>query len=142
MKRLSSILSTTFIALTFLLVIPACNKETSFTTYDVINNMIVNKTWYLDYAITGTATQNFVGQSTYFITFLKDGTTKDSDGLTGVYSIINNNGSYSLKVNAKTMNGNSLSYTHALESVGDVKMVQSYTATGKTVKTVLYFTSK
>ena len=59
----------------------ACNKETATTQTDVMNNMLTNKNWYLDYSITGTSTKSYVGQSTYFVTYLKDGTTKDSDGL-------------------------------------------------------------
>ena len=70
----------------------ACNKETATTQTDVMNTMLTNKNWYLDYSITGTATKSYVGQSTYFVTYLKDGTTKDSDGLTGTYTVevINN----------------------------------------------------
>jgi len=120
----------------------ACNKEVATTSTDVMQNMISNKTWYLDYSITGNSVQNFVGQSTYFISFLKDGTTKDSDGLIGTYAINKNNGVYTLVVNAKTLNGNTLNYTHTLESVGDVKMVQSFVASGQSNKTTLYFTNK
>jgi hypothetical protein len=120
----------------------ACNKEVSSTSTEVMQNMISNKTWYLDYSITGTAVQNFVGQSTYYISFLKNGTTKDSDGLNGTYSISNNKGVFTLVVNAKTLNGNTLNYSHTLESVGDVKMVQSFVASGQSSKTTLYFTNK
>jgi len=120
----------------------SCNKEVANTKTDLIQSNLVNKTWYLDYSITGAVTKSFVGQSTYFITFLNDGTTKDSDGLTGNFSIVNNNGKYELSVIAKTINGNNFNYTHLIESVGDVKMIQSYTADGQTVKTILYFTSK
>jgi hypothetical protein len=130
---LASILMTTLFA---------CNKETATTSSDVMYNMIANKTWYLDYSITGTNVQNFVGQSTYYISFLKNGTTSDSDGLTGTYSITNNNGQFLLVVNAKTLNGNSLNYSHTLESVGDVKMVQSFLVSGQTNKTKLFFTAK
>jgi len=126
----------------FALSIISCNKEVSNTKADLIQSKLVNKTWYLDYSITGAVTKSFVGQSTYFITFLNDGTTKDSDGLTGNFSIVNNNGKYELSVIAKTINGNNFNYTHLIESVGDVKMIQSYTADGQTVKTILYFTSK
>ena len=54
----------------------ACNKETATTQTDVMNSMLANKNWYLDYSITGTSTKSYVGQSTYFVTYLKDGTTK------------------------------------------------------------------
>lgn len=133
---------TIFLAFILITTAVACNKETATTSSDVMQNMIANKTWYLDYSITGTTIQNFVGQSTYYISFLKNGTTKDSDGLNGTYSISNNNGVYTLVVNAKTLNGNTLNYSHTLESVGDVKMVQSFIASGQSNKTTLYFTNK
>ena len=82
MKTLYTLL---IVAITFTLV--ACNKETATTQTDVMNSMLTNKNWYLDYSITGTSTKSYVGQSTYFVTYLKDGTTKDSDGLTGTYSV-------------------------------------------------------
>ena len=131
-----------FLAFILMTTLFACNKETATTSSDVMQNMITNKTWYLDYSITGTSVQNFVGQSTYYISFLKNGTTSDSDGLTGTYSITNNNGQFLLVVNAKTLNGNNLNYSHTLESVGDVKMVQSFFASGQTNKTKLFFTAK
>lgn len=138
MKKLYILLLISTIALS----LSSCNKEVSTTKSDLIQASLVNKTWYLDYSITGSVTKTFVGQSTYFITFLSDGSTKDSDGLTGNFSIVNNNGKFDLFVNTKTINGNNFSYTHLIESVGDVKMIQSYTALGQTAKTTLYFTSK
>lgn len=120
----------------------SCNKEVANTKTDLIQSRLVNKTWYLDHSITGTVTKSFVGQTTYFITFLSDGTTNDSDGLTGNFSIVNNNGKYELSVKTKTINGNNFNYTHLIESVGAEKMILSYTADGQTVKTSLYFTSK
>jgi hypothetical protein len=126
----------------FTLAIISCNKEVSNTKADLIQSKLVNKTWYLDYSITGSITKTFLGQSTYYITFLNDGSTKDSDGLNGTFSIVNNNGKYELSVKTKTINGNNFNYTHLIESVGDEKMINSYIADGQSVKTILYFTSK
>jgi hypothetical protein len=126
----------------FTLSIVSCNKEVTNTKADLIQSKLVNKTWYLDYSITGSITKTFLGQSTYYITFLSDGSTKDSDGLTGTFSILNNNGKYNLSVKTKTINGNVFNYTHLIESVGDEKMINSYIADGQSVKTILYFTSK
>jgi hypothetical protein len=120
----------------------SCNKEQSSTSDEVIYNMIANKIWYLDYSITGSKVQNYVGQSTYFITFLKNRTTNDSDGLIGSYAISYYNNAYLLQVNARTVNGNSISYSDTIESVGDVKMVLSYISTGQTTKTTMYFTNR
>jgi hypothetical protein len=138
MKKIITIV----LASVFVTSIVSCNKEVATTSTDVMQKMISSKTWYLDYSITGSSIQNFVGQSTYYITFSKNGTTKDSDGLEGTYTISNNNGQFLLVVKSKTLNGNTLNYSHVLESVGDVKMVQSYIASGQTNKTTLYFTSK
>lgn len=138
MKKIITIV----LASVFITSIVSCNKEVATTSTEVMQKMISSKTWYLDYSITGSSIQNFVGQSTYYITFSKNGTTKDSDGLEGTYAISNDNGQFLLVVKSKTLNGNTLNYSHVLESVGDVKMVQSYIASGQTNKTTLYFTSK
>jgi len=135
-------LFTVSIIAVFTLSIVSCNKEVTNTKADLIQSKLVNKTWYLDYSITGSITKTFLGQSTYYITFLSDGSTKDSDGLTGTFSIVNNNGKYDLSVKTKTINGNVFNYTHLIESVGDEKMINSYIADGQSVKTILYFTSK
>ena len=56
----------------------SCNKETSTTQTNVMNNLLTNKNWYLDYSITeGVSSttpvvKSYVGQSTYFITYLKN----------------------------------------------------------------------
>jgi hypothetical protein len=84
-----------------------------------------------------------VGQASYSITYFKDGTTKDSDGLSGTYTISNNNnGQYQIQVKGTSVNGNALNYTHIIESVSDITMVQSFILTGQSAKTSLYFSSK
>jgi hypothetical protein len=121
----------------------ACKKDLNQVTSTVIDQMIVNKTWHLDYSIIGTKTQSFVGQTSYSITYFKDGTTKDSDGLSGTYTISNNNnGKYQIQVKGTSVNGNALNYTHIIESVSDITMVQSFILTGQSTKTALYFSSK
>jgi hypothetical protein len=119
----------------------SCNKETAFTQTDVMNNMLVNKNWYLDYSIMGTSTKFYVGQSTYFVTYLKDGTTKDSDGLTGTYSVEVNGNQTKIHVQVKTSNGNPLEVIYNILSVGDTKLVLSK-AMNTGSPTQLYFTSK
>lgn len=131
-----------FLLAAITLSLSSCNKEVATTKTDLIQSKIIGKTWYLDYSITGSVTKTFLGQSTYFISFFKDGSTKDSDGLTGNFSVVNNNGQYELVVSTKTNSGNNFNYTHLIESVGDVKMIQSYLASGQSTKTILYFTSK
>ena len=126
-------------AITFTLV--ACNKETATTQTDVMNSLLTNKNWYLDYSITGTASKSYVGQSTYFVTYLKDGTTKDSDGLTGTYTVEVINNQSQIHVQLKTANGNPLEVIYNIISVGETKLVLSKVITTGTA-TQLYFTNK
>jgi hypothetical protein len=136
MKTLYTLL---IIAITFTLV--ACNKETATTQTDVMNTMLTNKNWYLDYSITGTATKSYVGQSTYFVTYLKDGTTKDSDGLTGTYSVEVIGNQSQIHVQVKTANGNPLEVIYNIISVGASNLVLSKVVSTGT-PTQLYFTNK
>ena len=121
--------------------IVSCNKETATTQTDVMNTMLTNKNWYLDYSITGTSTKSYVGQSTYFVTYLKDGTTKDSDGLTGTYSVELIGNQSQIHVQLKTANGNPLEVIYNIISVGETKLVLSKVVTTGTA-TQLYFTNK
>ena len=127
------------LSITFTLV--ACNKETATTQTDVMNSLLTNKNWYLDYSITGTATKSYVGQSTYFVTYLKDGTTKDSDGLTGTYTVEVINNQSQIHVQLKTANGNPLEVVYNILSVGETKLVLSKVITTGTA-TQLFFTNK
>jgi hypothetical protein len=136
MKKLSNIL---LAAITFTII--SCNKETATTQTDVMNSMLTNKNWYLDYSITGTSTKSYVGQSTYFVTYLKDGTTKDSDGLTGTYTVEIVSNQSQIHVQLKTSNGNPLEVIYNIISVGDTKLVLTKVVTTGT-PTQLYFTNK
>ncbi len=127
------------LAFTFTLV--ACNKETATTQTDVMNTMLTNKNWYLDYSITGTSTKSYVGQSTYFVTYLKDGSTKDSDGLTGTYTVELINNQSQIHVKLKTANGNPLEVIYSILSVGETKLVLSKVVSTGT-PTQFYFTNK
>jgi hypothetical protein len=95
----------------------------------------------LDYSITGTQTKSYVGQSTYFVTYLKDGTTKDSDGLTGTYTVEVINNQSQIHVQLKTANGNPLEVVYNILSVGETKLVLSKVITTGTA-TQLFFTNK
>jgi hypothetical protein len=136
MKKLYILLLVT-IAFTF----GSCNKETPTTQTDVMNSMLTNKNWYLDYSITGNSTKSYVGQSTYFVTYLKDGTTKDSDGLTGTYSIEVISNQSQIHVQLKTASGNPLEVIYNIISVGETKLILSKVVTTGTASQ-LYFTNK
>jgi len=140
------ILYTLLIALsTFTLL--SCSKETSTTQVNVMNNLLTNKNWYLDYSITEAMTsttpvvvKSYVGQSTYFITYLKNGETKDSDGITGTYTVELINGASQIHMQLKTSNGNPFEVIYNIISVGESNMVLSKVTTGPATK--LYFTTK
>jgi len=140
MKNLYSLFIAAF-SFTFFTGLVACNKETATTQTDVMNSMLTNKNWYLDYSITGTSTKSYVGQSTYFVTYLKDGTTKDSDGLTGTYSVEVIGNQSQIHVQLKTASGNPLEVIYNIISVGETKLILSKVVTTGT-PTQLYFTSK
>jgi hypothetical protein len=126
----------------------SCNKETATTQTDVMNTLLTNKNWYLDYSITAGQTsttpvvyKSYVGQSTYFVTYLKDGSTKDSDGLTGTYSVEVIGNQSQIHVQLKTANGNPLEVIYNIISVGETKLVLSKVVTTG-APTQLYFTNK
>jgi len=131
----------TLLIAAFTLTLVACNKETPTTQTDVMNNMLTNKTWYLDYSVTGSTTKSYVGQSTYFVSYLKDGSVKDSDGLTGTYTVELINSKSQIHVQVKTANGNPLEVIYDIISVGDSKMILAKQVTSGAA-TQMYFTNK
>jgi len=131
----------TLLIAAFTLTLVACNKETPTTQTDVMNNMLTNKTWYLDYSVTGSTTKSYVGQSTYFVSYLKDGSVKDSDGLTGTYTVELINSKSQIHVQVKTANGNPLEVIYDIISVGDSKMILAKQVTSGAT-TQMYFTNK
>jgi hypothetical protein len=142
MKRLYTLLIT-LSAFTLL----SCNKETANTQINVMNNLLTNKNWYLDYSITEAMTstspvvlKSYVGQSTYFITYLKNGQTKDSDGITGTYTVEFINGQAQIHMKLKTNNGNPFEVIYNIISVGESNLVLSKLVSGPATK--LYFTTK
>ena len=129
------------------LTLVSCNKETATTQTSVMNNLLTNKNWYLDYSITEGLTsttpvvfKSYVGQSTYFITYLKTGVTQDSDGITGTYTVELINGQSQIYMQLKTSNGNPFEVIYNIISVGESNMVLSKVISGPATK--LYFTTK
>ena len=120
--------------------ITSCSKDTAFAETSLAQKMIEDKAWFLDYSQTGTLTKTYVGQATYYINFLKNASTQDSDGLNGSYSVEKVNGQLQIHVQATTSNGNPIEYIYDIVSVGAENLILSYTITGKT--TQLYYTSK
>ena len=118
----------------------SCKKDENTINAEIAYSMLSDKTWFLDYKQTGTESKNYVGQSTYFINFLNDRTTKDSDGTKGSFSILSSNGQLQISVNATTINGNPLIYTYQIESIGANNLILSFVVNGQTTK--MYFSLK
>lgn len=122
----------------------ACSKDVKDVDVNLTYQLIGNKTWYLDYAQTSTNsiinTKTYLGQPTYFINYLKNKTTSDSDGLTGTYSIIKMGSILQIQVEAKTISGNPSAYTYELENIGAKNLILSYELNN--TKTRLFFTSQ
>ena len=129
-----------YISLLVVANITSCSKDTTLAETNLAQKMIQDKSWFLDYSQTGTLTKTYVGQATYYINFLKNLTTQDSDGLIGSYSVEKINGQLQIHVQAKTSNGNPIEYIYDIVSVGSENLILSYTINGKT--TQLYYTSK
>ena len=75
------------------------------------------------------------------MTYLKDGTTNDSDGLTGTYSVKVIGNQSQIHVKLKTPSGNPLEVIYNIISVGETKLVLSKVVTTGT-PSQLYFTNK
>ena len=119
----------------------SCKKDTGNADIQLSYQMLAEKTWYLDYTITGAVKRTYVGQATYFIEFLKNKTTIDSDGLTGTYTVEKNNNQLQINVRAKTSSTNNVQYIYNIETIGSDNLILSYKATGATVATKLYFST-
>lgn len=119
----------------------SCKKDTVNADIQLSYQMLAEKTWYLDFTITGAVKRTYVGQATYFIDFLRNKTTVDSDGLTGTYTVKKNNNQLQIHVQAKTTSTNKVEYIYNIETIGSDNLILSYIATGATVPTKLYFST-
>jgi hypothetical protein len=119
----------------------SCSKDSSGAEINLTQQMLSDKTWYLDYSITGTSKKTYLGQSTYFINFLKNNNTTDSDGLQGTYTVEKIGNLLQIHVQAKTSSTNTVEYIYNIESIGSGNLILYYTLNGATVPTKLYFST-
>lgn len=121
-----------------------CSKDTAGADINLSYTMLGDKTWYLEYTQTttgaNTSTKTYVGQSTYFINFLKNLTTVDSDGLNGTYTVEKINNQLQIHVQAKTSGGNAIEYVYNVESLGAKNLIMSFTVNG--VQTRYYYSTQ
>ena len=143
MKRYLNITTTFLFALLSLTQLISCSKDTSGAEINLTKQMLSDKTWFLDYSITGASKRTYLGQSTYFIDFQKNNETKDSDGLSGTYTVEKIGNILQIHVTAKTSSVNSIEYEiiYNIESIGTNYLILYYTLTGATVPTKLYFST-
>ncbi len=122
----------------------ACHKEDKDIEVNLAYQLIADKTWYLDYSqnISGSTVTNrtYLGQPTYFINYLKNLATSDSDGLIGIYEIIKTDSSLVISVQAKTNSGNPSTYNYEIESIGQKNMIMNYNKNN--TKTRLFFSTQ
>ena len=123
----------------------SCKKDTAGAEINLAYQMVSDKIWYLNYtqniSNTATSTKTYVGQATYFIKFLSNYTTVDSDGIAGNYSIEKINGILQLHVNAFTAGATKIEYIYNIETVGEDNMILYYVKSGNTFKS-FYNTSR
>jgi hypothetical protein len=124
-----------------LLLMSSCKKDSASSEIQLSYQMIAEKVWYLDYAqnisSNGLTTKSYIGQSTYFVQFLKDNTTFDSDGIKGTYTVEKQNGILQIHVQAKTTASNSIEYIYNVETLAANIMILSFQKAGVTTK--LYY---
>jgi hypothetical protein len=141
MKRYLNITTTFLFALLSLTQLSSCSKDTSGAEINLTYQMLSDKTWYLDYSISGTTKKTYLGQTTYFIDFLKDKSTKDSDGLKGTYTVEKISNKLQIHVQAQTSSTTSVEYIYNIESIGTDNLVLYFTLNGATVPSKLYFST-
>lgn len=141
MKRYLNITTTFLFALLSLTQLSSCSKDTSGAEINLAYQMLSDKTWYLDYSISGTTKKTYLGQTTYFIDFLKDKSTKDSDGLKGTYTVEKISNKLQIHVQAQTSSITSVEYIYNIESIGTDNLVLYFTLNGATVPSKLYFST-
>lgn len=141
MKKYFNNTITYLFCLMYITQLTSCSKDTSGQEINLTYQMLSDKTWYLDYSITGTTKKTYLGQSTYFIDFLKNKTTKDSDGLMGAFTVEKINNKLQIHVQAKTSSTNTVEYIYYIESIGTGNLILYYTLNGATVPTKLFFSA-
>jgi hypothetical protein len=142
MKNYSKYTITFLFCLLSLTHLSSCSKDRSGEEINLTYQMLKDKTWYLDYSITGTSKKTYLGQSTYFINFLsQENKTTDSDGLDGNYRVEKNGNVLQIHVQAKTSSTNLVEYIYNIESIGSSNLILYYTLNGTTVPTKLYFST-
>ena len=129
-----------FLALTSIFTLTSCKKDTDTATIELTQRMIQDKTWFLTYKVTNGTVKSYLGEPSYFINFLKNKSTKDSDGLEGTYLIKKENKQLKVVLQIKLSNQTSFDYQYDIDLIGESNLVFSYTPINTTDRIKLYFT--
>ena len=128
-----------------MLLLMGCSKEAGDAELNLSYKMLADKTWFLQYTettnVTATTTKSYLGQTTYFINFLANKSTTDSDGLKGTYAVQKINKQLKIQVTITTTGGSQSNYAYDVVSLGDKNMVLSFT-NGTTITKYYYSTDK
>ena len=126
MKIINNILYT-FVLVLFL---GACSKDAAKAELNTSYGLLSDKTWYLQYTVTNNgmsdSTHTYIGQATYFISYRKNLSTLDSDGIAGTYSMQLSSNKLLMNVIAKTANLNATNYQYEVVNLGAKDMILSY----------------
>lgn len=137
-KALLKLFSTS-LAIVFILI--GCSKESGDTEVNLSYKMLADKNWFLQYTEstigTKVTTKSYVGQTTYFINFLANKSTTDSDGLKGTYTVKKMNSQLKIMVAISTNGGTISNYAYDVVSLGDKNMVLSFS--NGTTKTKYFY---
>ena len=96
-------------------------------------NLLQEKQWFLEYKQLGTTSKIYVGQSSYFINFLKDNTSNDSDGIKGTYSTsYGTDNKLRINFTVSTRSNIISSFQYVVEAIGANEMIFSFVQNGAT----------
>jgi hypothetical protein len=137
-------LKSIFAVLLSVFALTSCQKDASLSEADVAKSKIQEKIWLLEYTqvttSAGIKTKSYIGQTSYYISFYKDGSTNDSDGIIGTYTVEKGTAGLELHVKSKTTGGMDFEYMYPIESVSDKSLVMIKTVNG--VENKNFFTPK
>jgi len=140
MKQTKLYIISAILILIGILTFSSCKKDTDSATIELTQKMIKDKTWFLTYRVTNGTVKSYLGEPSYFINFLKNKTTKDSDGLEGTYMIKKENNQLQVAFQVKLPNQTSYDYQYDIDLIGESNLVFSYTPINTTDRIKLYFT--
>lgn len=140
MKQTKLYIISAILILIGILTFSSCKKDTDSATIDLTQKMIQDKIWFLTYRVTNGTVKSYLGEPSYFINFLKNKTTKDSDGLEGTYMIKKENNQLQIALQVKLPNQTSFDYQYDIDLIGESNLVFSYTPINTTDRIKLYFT--